>query len=133
MSICSQMSNMSVSYCGSEIQLADAIDECFTELQGHLNHLHSYTRELAMMPEQDSEYEVELKQVLIIEDCIDEMSELFKDLKSVTKQIIGKPPKDEKERMKKLVDDHRAERKRMKEREKEEQKLSNTSGGSASH
>ena len=120
------MSNMSVSYQGNEIPLHEALDECFVELQGHLNHLHSYTRELAMMGDQDNDYEVELKQVLTIDDCIDEMSELFKDLKSVTKQIIGKPPKEEKERMKKLVDDHRAERKRMKDREKEEQKLKHT-------
>ena len=127
------MSNMSVSYQGNEIPLSTAIDECFTELQGHLNHLHSYTRELAMMEDQDNDYEVELKQVLTIEDCIDEISELFKDLKSATNQIIGKPPKDEKERMKKLVDDHRAERKRVKDREKEEQKLSNNSAGGASH
>ena len=129
------MSNMSVSYQGNEIPLHEALDECFTELQGHLNHLHSYTRELAMMPEQDSEYEVELKQVLTIEDCIDEMSELFKELKSVTKQIIGKPPAEIKDAMKKLVDDHKAERKRMKDREKEEQKLKHTpnSAGGASH
>ena len=129
------MSNMSVSFCGNEIPLADALDECFVELQGHLNHLHSYTRELAMMGDQDNDYEVELKQVLTIDDCIDEMSELFKDLKSVTKQIIGKPPAEIKDAMKKLVEDHKAERKRIKEREKEEQKLKHTpnSAGGASH
>ena len=119
------MSNMSVSYQGNEIPLHEALDECFTELQGHLNHLHSYTRELAMMPEQDSEYEVELKQVLIIHDTIDDMSCLFSELKSVVKQVIGKPPAEIKDAMKKLMDDHKAERKRMKDREKEEQKLAN--------
>ena len=129
------MSNMSVSYCGSEIQLADAIDECFLSLQSHLNHLHSYTREVAMMGDRNEDYEVELKQVLIIHDTIDDMSCLFSELKSVVKQVIGKPPAEIKDAMKKLMDDHKAERKRMKDREKEEQKLANahSSAGGASH
>ena len=59
------------------------------------------------------------------------MSQLFSELKSVTKQIIGKPPAEIKDAMKKLINDHKAERKRVKEREKEEQKLKHTSGGSA--
>ncbi len=126
MRVTSQMSNMSVSYCGSEVPLSEALDECFVELQGHLNHLHSYTRTLAMMPDQDHDYEIELRQVLVIEDCINDMSDLFKELTSVTKQIIGNPDKDQKEAMKKIVDDHKAERKRLKDREKEEQKLAST-------
>ena len=109
------MSNMSVSYCGSEIPLSEALDECFLELQAHLNHLHSYTRTLAMMPDQDNDYEIELRQVLVINDTIDDISCLFTELKSVVKQVIGKPPPEIKEAMKMIVETHTAERKRVKE------------------
>ena len=124
MSISSQMSDTSVSFQGNEIPLADALDEVFTELQGFLNSLHCYTRDLAIMKDRNEDYEVELKQVLVIGDTIESMSDLFKDLKLVAKQVIGPPPKDQKEAMKTIVDDHRAKKKREKEMEKEEQKLS---------
>ena len=89
MSISSQMSDMSVSYCGSEVPLADALDQVFTELQGTLNSLHCATRTLAMMPDQDNDYLEELDQVLQISDGVDQMTELFKELKSVAKQVLA--------------------------------------------
>jgi hypothetical protein len=126
MSVSSASSNMSVSYAGSEIPLDQALDQCFLDLQQFMNSLHCNVRELSMMPDQNEEYELGLKKVLVIQDLIDNMTELFKELKSVTKQVIGAPPKEEKEAMKKIVDDHKAERKRAKDREKEEQKLLKT-------
>ena len=119
MSVSSTMSDMSVSYNGSEMPLSDALDECFTELQGFMNSTHCYVRELGAMGEQDNDYEEGLKKVLVIGDTIDSMSNLFKELKSVTKQVLGTPPKDEKEKMKKIINDHKDEKKRQKEIEKE--------------
>jgi hypothetical protein len=124
MSISSQMSSMSVSYCGTEVPLSEALDEVFTELQGFMNHLHCYTRELAMGEDRNEEYEVGLKQVLVIEDTINSMGDLFKELKAVVKQIIGVPPKDQKEAMKKIVDAHKARKKQ----EIENKKLANATG-----
>ncbi len=118
MSISSQMSSMSVSYCGDEMPIEQALDQVFTELIQHPNHLHCYTRELCMMGEQDNDYMEGLKKVLTIHDNIDEMSDLFKELKSVCSQVLGKPKKEEKEQAKKIIDDHKAERKKLKDAEK---------------
>ena len=109
---------MSVSYCGDEMPIEQALDQVFTELIQHQNHLHCYTRELCMMGEQDNDYMEGLNKVLTIHDNIDEMSDLFKELKSVCSQVLGKPKKEEKEQAKKIIDDHKAERKKLKDAEK---------------
>ena len=123
MSVSSTSSNMSVSYCGSEMPLEEALDSCFLGLQEALNCMHCNVRQLAMLSEQDDDYLVGLDKVLEIHDGIEEMSELFKELKSVSKQVIGPAPRDLKDEAKKKIDDHKLMRKREKEREKEEQKL----------
>jgi len=115
MSVCSNKSMMSVSYCGTEMDLETALDECFRGLQENLNGAHSAVRSLAMMPEQDNDYSEMLKQTLQIHDLIDDMNSLFKELKLVTSQVIGSPHKDEKVAMKKIVDDHKAARKKEKD------------------
>jgi hypothetical protein len=123
MSVSSQASNMSVSYQGSEVPLETALDDCFLDLQGFMNHLHCHVRELAMMADQDDDYMVALAKGLVINGTISDMSDLFTELKSVVKQIIGNPPKELKEQAKKLADDAKAARKRAKELEKAEQKM----------
>ena len=117
-SISSSMSNMSVSYCGSEMPIEQALDECFTQLIEYQNHLHCYVRELCMMEEQDNSYMEGLAKVLVIHDNIDQTSELFKELKSVCSQVLGKPPKELKDEAKKMLDEHKEEKKRKKEAEK---------------
>ena len=118
MSINSQMSSMSVSYFGDEMPIEQALDQVFTELIQHQNALHCYVRELCMMQDQDNDYIEGLKKVLKIHDNIDEMSDLFKELKSVCSQVLGKPPKEEKDEAKKIINDHKAERKKLKDAEK---------------
>ena len=122
---------MSVSYCGSEIPLEQALDACFLDLQGFMNGLHCHVRELAAMSEQDDDFMVALAKGLVINDTIDNMSDLFKELKSVVKQIIGNPPSELKQQAKKLADDVKAARKRSKELEKEEQKLQQSMASSS--
>ena len=116
-SISSSMSNMSVSYCGS-MPIEQALEECFNQLIEYQNHLHCYVRELCMMEEQDNSYMEGLAQVLVIHDNIDQTSELFKELKSVCSQVLGKPPKELKDEAKKMLDEHKEEKKRKKEAEK---------------
>ncbi len=118
MSINSQMSSMSVSYCGDEMPIEQALDECFTELIQFQNHLHCHVRELCMMAEQDNDYITGLKKVLTIHDTIDQTSDLFKELKSVCSQVLGKPKKEEKDQAKKIIDDHKVARKKLKDAEK---------------
>jgi len=115
------MSMASVSYCGSEMPLGEALDECFTELRGTLNSLHCYTREIGMMAEQNDDFLEGLKKSLQIADGIDEMVALFTELKSVVKQVIGKPSDDEeKTEAKKILDQHKLNKKLAKDNAKAE-------------
>ena len=119
MSQASNMSMASVSYCGSEMPLGQALDDCFTELRGTLNSLHCYTRELGMLCEQDSDFLEGLKKSLQIADGIDEMVALFTELKLVVKQVIGKPGDDtEKTESKKILDQHKLNKKLLKDNAK---------------
>ena len=119
MSQCSQMSMASVSYCGSEMPLSQALDECFTELRGTLNSLHCYTREIGMLAEQDADYLEGLRKSLQISDGVDEIMVLFTELKSVVKQVIGKPGDDEeKTEAKRIIDQHKLNKKIAKDNAK---------------
>ena len=120
MSVSSAMSTQSVSFCGSEIPLDQALDECFVQLQGTLNGLHCYTREIAMMADQDADYIEGLKKTLEISESIDEMVALFTELKSVVKQVIGKPDESEKAEAKRIIDNHKLQKKIIKDKEKAE-------------
>ena len=121
MSQASNMSMASVSYCGSEMPLGEALDECFTELRGTLNSLHCYTREIGMMAEQDNDYLTGLKKSIQISDGVDEIMVLFTELKSVVKQVIGKPSDDEeKTEAKKILDQHKLNKKLAKDNAKAE-------------
>jgi hypothetical protein len=107
MSTCSNISEMSVSYNGDELPLEIALDNCFRELIGYQNHLHCNVRELCQIEFQDQDYCCSLKKTLEIHDGIDEMNHLFKELKNVCSQILGKPSIDDKIEAKKILDEHK--------------------------
>ena len=110
-SVASAMSAMSVSFQGSEMPLEGALDEVFLQMQEHVNGIHCVTREFVGMFDQDDDYLLELDKTLEIHDAIDDMAELFKELKSVLKQCLGKPPAELKAQAKAKVDAHKAARK----------------------
>ena len=95
MSVCSQMSEMSVSMHGDEVNLVEAIDTVFRDLQQHLNSSQCNLRNLAQCGERNDEFEVSHKYCCSIDDDLSEMLLLFKDLKSIVKQIKLKPESDE--------------------------------------
>ena len=114
MSQSSCMSEISVSYCGQEVPLEVAVDSIFKELQTFLNTLQCSLRSLAMLTEQDGNYPEAVQYSDEIEDGIDGMQHLFKDLKDITSQVMVKPETvDEREYLKK----HKAERKQKKDEE----------------
>ena len=120
MSVASNSSAISVSYYGEELPLDQALDECFNSLQQNLNSTHCTVRELAMTADQGENYEFGLRKVLLIQDTIDIMTDIFRELKGVVSQVIGKPDKSEVAAMKKIVDDHKLKKKLDKERLKAE-------------
>jgi hypothetical protein len=124
MSVSSAKSSMSVSYCGSEIALEDALDDVFQKLQQHLNDAHCAVRSMSMLEEQsmdeDSDFQDCTKYDDVIQDDIDGMIALFKDLKSISKQVLGKPPNPD---MKLWYTHHQTQRKEEARIEKAREKL----------
>ena len=111
MSVSSNGSQLSVSYFGEEKSFDDMCDECFRDLQTHLNDIHGKVRELAMCEDQDNDFLVALDYHLQIKDGIEGISELLKELANVSKQVLGKPPVQLKEQVKTIVDNHKLQRK----------------------
>ena len=99
MSVSSARSSMSVSYCGSEMPLEQALDDVFQKLQQHLNNSHCAVRSMSMLEEQsmdeDDDWKEATKYDNAIQDDVDNMIALFKDLKSISKQVLGKAPNPE--------------------------------------
>lgn len=125
MSQFSTVSSMSVSAFGDgEMNLGDALDRLFTELQEHMNGTHCATRSLAMSPDQDDDFKVCVEHEDSIIDSVDDMIELFKELKKIIPQVRGKP-KDDEEKTWWLA--HKERRKIDKKLEKEREKMDNMS------
>ena len=124
MSVCSTKSSMSVSYCGSEMPLEQALYDVFQKLQQHLNNSHCAVRSMAMSEDQSMDEDDDFKDLVkyndIIQDDTDGMIELFKDLKSISKQVLGKPPNPD---MKAWLTNHQNQRKEEKRLQKEREKL----------
>ena len=95
MSVCSQMSEMSVSMHGEETNLVEAIDTVFRDLQHHLNSSQCNLRNLAQCNERADEFQVSHRYCVEIDQDVSEMLNLFKDLKSIVKQIKLKPESPE--------------------------------------
>ena len=111
MSVSSNGSCMSVTFQNDDVPLEECLDEIFMSLQGFLNTLHMDTRTMSQLDDRNEDYEFQLNHILKIGDIIDDMSDLFRELKAVSRQVIGKPPKGEEIAMKKLVEDHKLARK----------------------
>ena len=103
MSVCSAISDLSVSYYGEEMGLEEALDDCFKKIQTFVKDCHCSERTLAMLPEQDGDYMVALDQYHSIIESIDGMTDLMKELKSIAKEVLGKPPTEIKEEVKAKV------------------------------
>ena len=92
-SICSAMSDVSISYNGEEMELDEAIDHIFKELQTHINQTHCNIREITQWDLRGEDYD-EVK--VYFDDMVSHIKEgsaLFKDLIGVIKQIMPKPVK----------------------------------------
>ena len=123
MSICSNASQQSVSVFGADNVEADkAVDLIFKDLQGSLNNAHCATRELIQVPEQDGDYMTAAEIQMNLIDYIDDFNELFKELKSVSKQLLGSCPKGLKDEYKLFVERRKRERAEAKNKLVEERK-----------
>ena len=108
MSVNSCMSSMSVSINGQEVILESALDNVFKSIQGALNSTHCSTREACMILDQDNDFKTMVLKGDEVIDNIDEIGSLFKDLKSIIKQVMLKPDgAEEKDWLKSHVDERK--------------------------
>ena len=114
-SICSAMSEISISLNGVEQSLEQAIDDTFKELQQNLNFCQTNLRNLAQCEERGDEFEISHDICSKINSNILEMKELFLDLHSIVKQIKLKPETPEE---KQWMENYNEEKKREKEEDK---------------
>ena len=120
-SIGSAFSEMSVSVMGEDdIPLEEALDKVFLELQQSLNYSHCNIREMAVALDSDPDFKVAFETHQQLDDYITDMMGLFTELKSVSKQVLPKPSKEETIWMKQQIADKKARKKVEKEREKTE-------------
>ena len=92
-SICSNMTQMTVSAFGEEMPIEQALDNVFKEIQEHINELHVSIRNLCMTQDRGESYIYAYQYYHDITTHITEGAGLFKELKSVMKQILPKRPK----------------------------------------
>lgn len=119
MSICSDLSNVSISVRGEEVNVEKALDDTIRALQKHLNELQMLFRQIAMSSEQQMGIEVKIesknygtltvsedlllscKQVDGMQEQIVKMNGLFDDLMSMSMQLTYEPESlDEKKYLK---------------------------------
>ena len=118
-SVGSAFSEMSVSVMGEDdIPLEDALDKVFLELQQAMNYSHCNIREIDVVLDADPDFKVAFETHMKLDEYIDSMMDLFKELKNVSRQVLPKPTADEKVWMKKAIADKKARIKLEKEREK---------------
>ena len=91
-SLCSNMSNVSINYDGVDVDLDEAIDHIFKELQEHINGTHVQIREMCQWDLRNESYEETLVYFNKMAIHIKEGSALFKDLLSIMKQVMPKKP-----------------------------------------
>ena len=108
-----------VTYHGTEMPLDQAIDDVFGLIQGNINHSHSTIRQVAMADERDEDYLVIGEFNWRLSCYVDELNSLFKDLKKISKSVLGKCPPELKVEYDHLIGRLTREYTAEKEREKQ--------------
>ena len=113
----------SVCYQGNEMSLEAAMDSLIRSIQGHLNHLQGKLRELATAEEQAVEPEEDFRLAVELDDDVNDvvngMVELLRELIPISADIRGKPPAE----LKLWYTKHKADRKDAVKLAKEQERL----------
>jgi hypothetical protein len=100
-----------VSYRGEDrVELDEALNSLYGDIQTHLNYSQCSIRQLAACPEQDADFIEAVKIYFELTDYVECLLGLFKELKGVSKQCLGKCPKEFKDEYKKMCDDRKDEK-----------------------
>lgn len=119
----SQYSNSSnatsISFRGEEVDVSEALDVLFRDIQEQLNHCHCAVRQLAQCEERADTFMEAAEYDFEIQDFVTSLVDLFKELKTVSKDVLGKVPAEYKDEYKMNVE----KRKKLKEDMKAQEKL----------
>lgn len=96
MSTASNASMMSVSVFGEEIDVNKGVDLVFRDLQDSLNQCHCSIRNLIQCDDRGDSYIESCEIQNQVSEYIVDFSILMKELKSLSVELLGKCPKDEK-------------------------------------
>jgi hypothetical protein len=101
----SAMSGMTVSCFGEDdMDFEEAVDKVFAELQTFVNDQQCGVRTLAMCEERADTYLEALQIWHELDENIAGALNLFSELRSIAKQVLGRPPKDMKVEVKNQLD-----------------------------
>ena len=111
-----------VSFRGEDgVDLDQALDELYREIQHNLNHSQVSVREMARLKE-DDDFKDCVPIHFAVLDYVDVLTDLFSELKQVSKDVLGKPGKDDKDEYKKMCDARKERIKKAKDDAREEAK-----------
>ena len=111
-----------VSFRGEDgVDLNDALDMLYKDIQQNLNLSQCSVRNMARLRE-DDEFKDCVPIHFAVLDYVDILNELFNELKKVSSDVLGKPPKDLKDWYKEECLKRKELIKKQKEEKKEEQK-----------
>ena len=114
-----------ISFRGDEgVDLDQALDALYREIQGNLNDSQCSVRELARLKE-DDEFRDCIPIHFAILDYCDILSGLFAELSQVSKDVLGRPSKDDKDWYKEECDKRKEKIAKAKADAKELAKLEN--------
>lgn len=92
-SICSGMSEVTVSAFGEEMLLENAVDQIFKEIQEHINQIHCELRNLCMSEDRADTYDEAKEYLDEITTHIKDGCKVLKELIPVCKQLLPPKPK----------------------------------------
>ena len=123
MSSISSSTSTVISFRGDDdVDLDEALRVLYQELQENLNHSQCSIRQLSMCSERNDDFIEAANIYLELNDYIDVLLDLFTELKSVSKQCLGKPPQEVKEEFNKMLNDRKEKKKQAKQQAKEAEK-----------
>jgi len=111
-----------VSFRGEDgVDLNDCLDQLYRDIQSNLNDSQCSVRTMARLKEDDDFRECVPIHFAVL-DYVEVLTDLFGELKQVSKDVLGKPGKDDKDWYKKECDDRKERIAKVKAEAKEEAK-----------
>lgn len=108
----------SISFRGEEVDVSEALDELFKDIQEQLNYCHCAVRQLAQCDERADTFMEAAAYDFEIQDFVTTLVDLFKELKTVSKDVLGKPPTEYKDEYKATIEKRKKSKEDLKAQEK---------------